>query len=105
MGASDPDIIATEFLPLYCAICPRNLFQKIGGFIKPYPYAMYEDEELAYRMKHYGFKQAISGKSWVHHDWGATISAIIKKRPDAKKVMEANYEKCLADIKKLSRKG
>lgn len=89
------------FLPLYCAMCHRELFNRIGGFIKAYPYALYEDEELAYRMRHHGYKQVVCGNSWVYHEGECTIRELTRERPDVKEVMESNREKCISDIKKL----
>jgi len=98
----EKDIIVEESLPLVCTLCHRDLFKRIGGFIKEYPWGGYEDEELAWRMKHYGFKQAISGKSWVFHHGGATIKQIQEEK--ALKEMEENRNRCISDIKILTLK-
>ncbi len=90
-----------DTLPLFCAMCHRDLFQNIGGFIKSYPYAWYEDEELSFRMKKYGYKQGVSTKAWVYHEGGSTIKYLWSKNKESKKIMENNRELCLADIKKL----
>jgi len=92
-------VLENGHLPLYCAMCDRDLFDLIGGFIKNYPYAQYEDEELAYRMKAYGLKQGICGKSWVRHEGGQTINYICKKKPEAKQAMEENRNRCLLDMR------
>jgi len=93
------DVVVEEgHLPLYCAMCHRTLFQQIGGFIKNYPLAFYEDEELAYRMKKHGFKQGICGKSWVQHEGGKTIEYVCKRNPKAKEIMEGNRERCVLDM-------
>ena len=90
-----------EHLPLYCTMCHRDLFEHIGGFVKEYPYGWYEDEELAHRMRHHGFSQAICAKSWVRHDGAATIKALFKENPEAKKIMASNRDRCIADISLL----
>jgi len=89
-----------ESMPLYCAMCHRDLFKHIGGFVKEYPIAMYEDQELSHRMAAFGFKQAISGTSWVQHHGNATISEVARANPVAAREMERNYDRCLADMKK-----
>ena len=100
-GEQVEDVKLTDgAIPLYCAMCHRELFSRIGGFIKNYPYAMYEDQELAHRMRHYKFHQGVCGKSWVRHEGGVTIKALLQKKPHLQVVMEANREKCIADIKK-----
>ena len=90
-----------DFLPLFCFMCHRDLFKNIGGFIKPYPYGTYEDEELAFRMKKHGFKQAICGKSWIKHEGGATFKALANKNPKVMDIIDGNRDLCLQDVRKL----
>jgi GT2 family glycosyltransferase len=99
-----PDRIMAEkdYLPLYCAMCHRELFFAIGGFIKPYPYALYEDVELAARMNAYGYRQGICGTSWIRHDGGATIEMLCKQDPSIGKTMEENRSRCIRDLKSLA---
>ena len=70
-----------EYLPLVCAMCHRELFNRIG-YIKPYPYAGFDNMEFAKRMRYYGFKQAVSVRSFVHHDGDSTMRFMRRKRPD-----------------------
>jgi GT2 family glycosyltransferase len=95
-------ILEKETLPLFCAMCHRDLFNHIGGFIKPYPYAWYEEDELAYRMRRHGYKQGISMKSWIRHEGSATIKQLWTKNKQAKEIMEKNHSICLRDIKQTS---
>lgn len=95
------DKISNEPLPLFCAMLHRELFANIGGFLKGYfPYG-YEETELFYRMKKFGFKQAVCGKSWVYHEGGGTINEMCRENPDIKKMIESNRERCIEDIRKL----
>jgi len=94
-------ILQNETLPLFCAMCNRDLFHYINGFIKPYPYAWYEDEELAHRMRKFGLLQGISTKAWVKHQGGSTIKLVWETKPESKKIMESNRSLCLADVKRL----
>lgn len=98
----DDLIVNDSFLPLYCVMCHRDLFKHIGGFIKQYPYAGYEDEELAFRMNHYGFQQAICGKAWVYHEGSGTLKTLVKKQPEIRDILDTNRERCIADIQKLN---
>jgi glycosyltransferase involved in cell wall biosynthesis len=91
------DVIAEGTLPLYCVMCHRELFERIGGFIKKYPYAFYEDEELTFRMKKYGYTQAICGNSWVKHEGGATITPLLKNKK-IRNIIETNRELCMKDM-------
>lgn len=98
----DKDIILqNETLPLFCAMCNRDLFQYIRGFIKPYPYAWYEDEELSFRMRKYGLLQGISAKAWIKHYGGSTVNYMWSAKPDSKQIMENNRNLCINDIKRL----
>lgn len=101
----------SEWLPLYCALCHRDLFKHIGP-IKEYPYVGSEDRELAARMNKFGFKQGICGKSWVHHEGGGTINNLLDDiykenrqfgQPIRKvrNVVEENKTRCESDLKLL----
>lgn len=92
-------VLEKETLPLFCAMCNRDLFKYIGGFIKSYPYAWYEDEELAFRMRKHGLLQGISTKAWIQHHGAATINYIWTHQPESKKIMESNRDLCIGDIK------
>lgn len=94
------DIVADQPLPLYCALAHRELYRRVG-MLKEYPFAWYEDEFLFWKMKQLGFKQAVSGRSWIHHKGQVTIDSLWAKRPEIKQIMESNREQCLADIKMI----
>jgi GT2 family glycosyltransferase len=104
MDKGEADIVLeSETLPLFCAMCNRDLFRHIGGFLKPYPYAWYEDEELAHRMRAMGLRQGVSSKAWVRHHGGATVKYLWESKPESKAAMEGNRERCLKDIRGLKR--
>jgi GT2 family glycosyltransferase len=94
------NVISTQALPLFCALFSRKMFEKIGP-LKEYPYGWYEDEEYYWRMKKHGYKQAISGRSWVKHLGGATVKELWRAKPETKAIMEDNRKTCLADLKTL----
>jgi GT2 family glycosyltransferase len=81
-------------------LAPREVFQYIKGFVKPYPFGWYEDEELSHRMRAYGFKLGVSGRSWIHHEGGATVKTIVGEDPKVREIMESNRERCIADMKR-----
>lgn len=94
-----------DHLSMYCFMCHRDLFNHCGGFIKEYPYGWYEDEEFSYRMHKYGFKQAVSGKSWVYHEGECTVKAVQRNNPTVQGIMEKeNHLRCVEDIQKLGLK-
>lgn len=62
-----------SYLPMYCFLSHRELFDRVGLF-QEFPYCGLESQEFASRMLSKGYKQAIAGKSWVYHSGGATIN-------------------------------
>jgi len=106
-----PDfVLGKEYLPLYCALCPRDIFLKINGFVKSYPFRYYEDEELAYRMRHYGYQQVVSGATWVKHSGSSTVSSLCRLQddpiyngPDYKQIIEENRIRCIRDMQSLKK--
>jgi len=90
-------------LPMYCCMCHRGLFERIGA-IKHYPYTWFENEEFFYRMKFFGYRQAIAAKSWVHHVGSATVNYILRQHPNRKEVedeMQRNRERCVTELREL----
>lgn len=73
--AEDAVLNGQQFLPMYCALFHRELFKRVGPF-KEFPYAGCEVEEYAMRMRAAGYKQAVCGNSWIHHEGGATLSRL-----------------------------
>lgn len=104
---SEEDVIIADdsFLSLPCFMCHRQLFSKVGGFLKQYTYAGYEDEEFAHRLKFYKYKQAVCRSSFVYHKGEATIRDTMRRHPNEyRKALETNREKCIEDIKSLGKK-
>lgn len=94
-----------DHLSMFCFLCHRDLFNHCGGFIRDYPYGWYEDEEFAYRMHKYGFKQAVSGQSWVYHHGEKTVKSVQRNNPKVQDIMEnQNRQRCIEDIQKLGLK-
>lgn len=98
------DVIAEEPLPIVCTLVNRELFGHIGGFVKEYPYAWYEDEELFWRMKLKGFKQAVCGKAFVHHEGGATVKDLLKN-PKIREQMENNQQTYVSDVQSFAKEN
>ena len=95
--------IATDPLPMYCCLCHRGLFNRIGG-IRNYPYTWFENEELFYRMKFHNFRQAIANYSWIKHEGSATVKALLQTSEDAKSLedeMYNNRQRCIKDLREL----
>lgn len=73
----DDFILEDGYLPMYCVLAHRQLFEKVG-YLKEYPYAGCEAEEFAIRMKSMGYKQAVCGSSWVNHKGEGTLEKLKK---------------------------
>jgi GT2 family glycosyltransferase len=86
--------------PLIFSCMHRELFQRIGGGLKEYPLAWGEDTELYYRMKYYGYRQAVSAKSYVHHLGCETIKEFYKD-VRSRKLMESNHQTLCLDVSKF----
>lgn len=92
---NDDITLSDDYLPFYTILFHRQLIKAVGA-LKEYPYAGYEDEEFASRLRKKGFKQAICGSSWVYHEGGATIKAV----PESiqKIIFEENRNRCIVDM-------
>lgn len=91
----DPD----AYLAMHCFMVRRDLFKRVGGFIKNYPFGWYEDMEFAYRLKKHGLRQAIAGNAWVRHEGYVTVKHTWRRTPASRKIMEEeNYQRCCNDI-------
>ena len=92
-------ILKDATMPMFCCLCNRALFGYVGGFIKSYPFAWYEDEEFSHRMKKHGLLQGVCARARIRHHGGSTIKYLWDTRPETKKEMEANRERCISDMK------
>lgn len=91
-----------SYLSLSCFMCHRELFNRIGGFLKEYQYGYFEDEEIAARMRKFGYKQAVARKSYVYHEGQKTIKNVQRIDPNIRKIMEEdNRKRCIEDMKRL----
>jgi len=96
------DMIVEEPLPLICALVHRQLFDHIGGFVKPYQFGWYEDEETYWRMRIKNFKQMVCGEAFVYHHGGATIREL-QRNYKIKQIMEGNKDTYIKDVQTFAR--
>jgi len=92
-GKSCEDFILTgdQYLPLYCALCHRDLFRHVGIF-KEFPFAGLEAQEFSIRMRGHGFSQAICGSSWVYHQGGGTLGSLSNKDQELLRKTRHDFE-------------
>jgi GT2 family glycosyltransferase len=94
----DDSVLSEGFIPMYCALAHRQLFQKVGLFMEC-PYAGTEVEEFAWRMRKNGFTQGVCGSSWVHHDGGATLEKF-KNNKKVREILRKTRESVITTLKK-----
>lgn len=98
-GEIGNDSVLTDgFVPMYCALAHRQLFQKVG-LLMECPYAGTEVEEFAWRMRKNGFTQGVCGSSWVHHDGGATLENF-KNNKKVREILRKTRESVIPSLKK-----
>jgi GT2 family glycosyltransferase len=96
----DDAVLDISYIPFYSVMFSIDLIGKIG-FIKPYPYMGYENEEFCARLLKAGYKIGLSGKSFIKHHGGKTVSKICSKNPNIKNIIKSNRDLCKNDIKLL----
>ena len=84
-------VLTEGYLPMYCVLAHRELFNRVGPF-KEFPYAGLEVEDYAVRMTKMGYKQAVAGGSWVHHEGAATLNNFAKDEKVQKILRNAKEE-------------
>lgn len=77
---SDYILKELEYLPFYCCLCRRDLFNSVGVF-KEYLFGG-EDVEFTARLQSKNLSQAICGSSWVHHERLDSFKKLIKNSKD-----------------------
>lgn len=98
-GVRGNDLVLAEgYLPMYCVFFHRELFFKVGP-LKEFPYAGLEAEDYARRMGMMGYKQALCGSSWVHHEGGCTLANFSNSRK-AQEILRKSREEFYGPIKK-----
>lgn len=98
-GEKKQDQVITDgYLPMYCALAHRQLFQKVGLFVEC-PYAGTEVEEYAYRMRKNGYTQGVCGKSWVEHEGRGTLKRF-EKNKKVQDLLLKTHNQFLASIQK-----
>jgi len=83
--SNDEVLAGNDFLPMYCTLCNRELFNYVG-LLDEYEYPSLEALGYSLRMKDKGFKQAVCGSSWVYHEGRATVKEF-EKNKHAQKIL------------------
>jgi len=56
-----------ESVPLYCALMPRRVWEWVGALDEIFSVGMFEDDDLAMRVRAAGFRVAAAEDCFVHH--------------------------------------
>lgn len=97
----DDVILEDGFLPMYCFLCHRELFKRVGP-MKECPYAGGEAQEFAARMKSAGYLQGICGSSWVHHEGRATLKKY-DERPKIQEILRKSLQSVECEVNALKK--
>jgi GT2 family glycosyltransferase len=63
-------------LALYCAMISKKVIDKVGLLDEQFSVGMFEDDDLAVRLKNEGFKLICAEDVFIHHFGGATLSSL-----------------------------
>jgi GT2 family glycosyltransferase len=67
-------------LALFCSIIPKQLFEKVGGLDERYKIGMFDDDDLAMKIKHLDLNLYCAEDVFIHHYHGGTFNKLSKIR-------------------------
>ena len=53
--------------PLFCALIPRDVWEKVGNLDERFSIGMFEDDDYSCRLRQAGFRIAAAEDCFVHH--------------------------------------
>jgi GT2 family glycosyltransferase/glycosyltransferase involved in cell wall biosynthesis len=80
-----------KVLALYCCMISRDLFDEIGGLDERYEVAMFEDDDLAMKVREKGLNLLCAEDVFIHHFHGASLKKLSGE--DYQKLFEENKQK------------
>lgn len=78
-------------LALYCAMISRALYERVGGLDERYGIGMFEDDDLALKIKAEGYKLLCAEDVFVHHFHRATFDTLGQEKFQA--IFDENKQK------------
>jgi len=77
----DPENVPFNFFYTSNISLPRRLFQEAGGFDETFPFAAWEDIELAYRLqKDHGMRMVYEPRAVTFHDHPTSIASFLVRQ-------------------------
>lgn len=67
-----------KVLATYCCIISKELFDQVGGLDERYGICMFDDDDLAMKVKQQGLKLYCVEDTFIHHFHGASINQFSK---------------------------
>jgi len=80
-----------KMLALFCAVMRRKLFDEIGLLDERFEVGMFEDDDMAFRVKQVGYRIACCEDVFVHHHHSATFKQFGEQ--EYMKLFEVNRKK------------
>jgi len=80
--------ISIDVAPLFCAMMPRAIWNRVGGLDASFGIGMFEDDDLALRVRNDGFRVAAAEDCFIHHFGQGSFSKLTNESYN--RVFEAN---------------
>ncbi len=99
-STSEPPVLLERPSPFICTMAYRPILLQAGGF-PAYPFCWFECDLMGFKIKKLGYKQAISKRSFVHHEGGCTVLDLLKYNSSAKQTLNENFKLFKRDLEIL----
>jgi GT2 family glycosyltransferase len=63
----DGQRLEIQVAPLYCALMPRHVWERVGEMDTRYEIGMFEDDDLSMRVRQAGFRAFAAEDCFIHH--------------------------------------
>lgn len=91
MHTKKDSLFEIKMLALFCTMIRKDLFWNLNGLDERYGIGMFEDDDLAIKVRNAGFKIVCAEDVFIHHFMRASFSKLPK--PEYDKLFKENREK------------
>jgi len=71
--------LQVNMAPLFCALIPRAVWEKIGGLDERFGLGMFEDDDFCHRVAQVGFRIAAAEDCFIHHFGQGSFRKLLTK--------------------------